>query len=442
MFDGIKILNALTDVEALKQNPWLDWKLHVPERTGEIESQTSECTNLRFMVKGTNVHLQGSLHKYANEGTHNANDFRADQVATTITDLWERFGISENSLLNNVEFGVNVCTPFAPKDFLQRLICHKGTPFVKIIDDGVHYYQCQHEHFILKVYDKGTQYRLPFHLLRFEVKVLKMQFLATKGVSLKRLGDLTNTANYERLGETLRAYFDEILIDEPKITADALNQSQRELINTGRNPKTWTRPQREDFENTTNYDRARKEQTRRLEKFKQLLHNHPQAEHWQQTTAQLIADKWAELSGKNCPKFTAPISPESCPKFTNSQGNTAPEQNGAIVPNLPFILNVNLGQTGQTQTMPETKVCKVTGIDISDQKTDSLFVGETTLRNDPDLLQSITKQHRRKRENEPFTMPPTTQPTMSETNTLTRQTICVNDCSSSKRIQDCSTCPK
>lgn len=385
MFDGIKILNALTNVEALKQNPLLNWQLHVPERTGAVESQTTEYANLRFVVKGSLIHLQGSLHKYANEGTHNANDFRADQVAATITDLWERFRISENSLLNNVEFGVNVSTPFAPKKFLERLICHKGTPFVKINDDDINYYQCQHEHFILKIYDKGTQYRLPFHLLRFEVKVLKMQFLATKGVSLKTLGDLTNTANYERLGIILRSYFDEILIDEPKITADTLNESQRELINTGRNPKTWIRPQREDFENKTSYDRARKEQERRLEKVTQLFINHPQAEHWQQTTSQLIADKWAELSIKNCRKFT------------DLQGNTAPQQNGAIVANLPFILNVNLRQTGQPNTITQTQVCKVTGTDILNQKTGSLFVGETTLRNDAALLKEVTKQHRIKK---------------------------------------------
>lgn len=139
MFDGIKILNALADVEALKQNPLLHWQLHVPERTGAIESQTAEYANLRFVIKGKFVHLQGSLHKYANNGTHNHNDFRADQVAATITELCEQFRISENSLLNNVEFGVNVNTPFAPKKLLERLICHKGRPFVKIIDDGINY---------------------------------------------------------------------------------------------------------------------------------------------------------------------------------------------------------------------------------------------------------------------------------------------------------------
>ncbi|NBB23499.1 hypothetical protein GVN20_29440, partial [Runella sp. CRIBMP] len=323
MFDGIKILNALTDIEALKQNPLLYWQLHVPERTGAIESQTAEYANLRFIIKGNFVNVQGSLHKYANEGTHNYNDFGADQVAVTIAKLREQFGISENSLLNNVEFGVNVCTPFAPKKFLERLICHKGRPFIKIVDDGINYYQCQHEHFILKIYDKGTQYRQTENLLRFEVKVLKMQFLGTKGVSIKTLGDLTNPSNYERLGAILRAYFDEILFDEPEIAAKTLKQAQRELLDTGRNPKTWARPQREDFENGTHYERARKEQTRRLNKFIELLKNHPKSQHWQQIVSQLIAEKWAKLTGANCPKFTDLQNPKTT------------GQNEAIVPNLP-----------------------------------------------------------------------------------------------------------
>ena len=112
---------------------------------------------------------------------------------------------------------------------------------------------------------------------------------------------------------------------------------------------------------------------------------HAQAEHWQQITSQLIADKWAELSGK------------SCRKFTNLQGNTELEQNRAIVANLPFILNVNLRQTGQPNTITQTQVCKVTGTDISGQKKGSVFVGETTLRNDADLLVAVAKQHRSKK---------------------------------------------
>lgn len=382
MFDGIKILNALTDVEALKQNPLLYWQLHVPERTGAIESQTAEYANLRFTIKGNFVNIQGSLHKYANEGAHNYNDFGADQLAVTISDLRERFRISENSHLNNIEFGVNVCTPFAPKKFLERLICHKGRPFIKIVDEGINYYQCQHEHFILKIYDKGTQYRQTKNLLRFEVKVLKMQFLDTKGVSIKTLGDLTNTSNYGRLGAILKGYFDEILFDEPQITAQTLKQAQRELLNTGRNPKTWARPQREDFENGTHYDRARKEQTRRLNKFIELLKSHPKAQHWQQTVSQLIAEKWDKLTGVNCPKFT------------DLQNPTMTKQNGAIVPNLPFILNVNLGQTYQPETPTKTTVCKVSMADISGQRRGSVFLGETALRNDAELLAAVTNQHR------------------------------------------------
>lgn len=382
MFDGIKILNALTDIEALKQNPLLYWQLHVPERTGAIESQTAEYAKLKFTIKSNFVNVEGSLHKYANEGAHNYNNFGANQVAVTIAKLREQFGISENSLLNNVEFGVNVSTPFPPKKFLERLICHKGKPFIKAVDDGVDYYQCECEHFILKIYDKGTQYRQTENLLRFEVKATKMQFLEKNHVSIRTLRDLTDTSNYERLGVILRGYFDEILFDEPEITAKTLKQAQRELLDTGRNPKTWIIPQSEDFSSKTEYERVRKKRNRRLKDFKKLLKNHPKSQHWQQIVSQLIAEKWAKLTGVNCPKFTDLQNPKTT------------EQNGAIVPNLPFILTVNLGQTEQTKTTTPKNVCKVSIADISGQRKGSLFLGETALKNDAELLEAVTNRHR------------------------------------------------
>ncbi|MEZ4901846.1 MAG: hypothetical protein R2822_08840 [Spirosomataceae bacterium] len=304
MIDGLKIFGALGDVEELKKNPLLDWKLQVHERTGVIESQSAEIAGLRFLIKNKFVRVNGSLHKYANEGLHNHDDFGVDRVANVVEDLWERFGISQNSPLNNIEFGVNVCTPFPPKKFLERLICHKGKPFVEKFENEASYHQCEHEHFCIKIYDKGAMYHLPYNVLRFEIKATKMQFFATKGILLKKLGDLGNDRNYHRLGAVLREYFDEILVDEPTIVADTLKESQRKILDVGRNPKTWVRPKRVNFGGKAEYDRTRTEYDRRLVAFRSLLNNHPKAEGWAGIVSDLIADKWAQLSSVNCSRFT------------------------------------------------------------------------------------------------------------------------------------------
>lgn len=317
MFDGITILNAQGDIEALSENAYLNWINHTCDKTGEIIQRTADYNNLLFSLKGKNLRLKGSLHKYFNNGKDNDNDFYAPhQVEETIQDLQKRFRISPNSVLNNVEFGVNIRTPFAPKELLERLICYKGAPFVQTISSGIEFYECKREKFILKIYDKGTQCNLNFHLLRFEVKVLGMQFFASKGISIKTLHDLTNTANYQRLGSLLLDYFDQILFDEPLITYEGLSADQKHLLDTGRNHKTWKRPEREYFPTKTEYDRTRQEQGRREKKFIQLLQDHPKTERWQQKTSALIAQKWEELTLESCRK---------CPDF---QDTTTPTQKG------------------------------------------------------------------------------------------------------------------
>lgn len=385
MFDGIKILNTLGDIEALNENACLDWTNHSRNSTGELEGRTAHYNNLLFSLKGKNLRIQGSLHKYFNNGEHNANDFNALQVEETIQDLQKRFRINPNSILNNVEFGVNIRTPFAPKKLLQRLICYKGVPFEKTIDNGVNFYQCKHDKFILKIYDKGTQYGLNFHLLRFEVKVLGMQFFASKGISIKTLHDLTDTANYQRLGSLLLDYFDQILFDEPLITSEGLSADQKHLLDIGRNPKTWVRPQRDDFPNKTEYDRVRKEQERREKKFVQLLQDRPKAERWQQKTSVLIAQKWEELTSESCRK---------CPDF---QDTNTPTQKGENVANVNYTLIRHLRQSDEPQNTLPKRTCKVTGADISNQKNNALFLTETTLRKDPDLLTELCPQHQRKK---------------------------------------------
>lgn len=377
MFDGIKILNAQADAEELTKNGLLDWRLHVSQKSGEIESRTAEYRNLRITTKNKNVQVRGSLHKYANSGTHNADDFRRSRIVSTVQDLETSLGIGPNSILNNLEFGVNVVTPFPVVDFLERLICHKGVPFTTHTERGTTYCQCQHKQFVLKIYDKGTEFDLNTNLLRFEVKVLRMQYLRGKGAAVTSLADLTNPKFYPLLGEILLTHFTEIVFDEPGIDPGGMDRKQYDLLTFGRNPKNWKTRKSSDFDEKSEYNRVRTEHTRKTKAFSGLLNSHALADRWQQVAAELIRQKWEYL--------------------TND-----------IVSDLPYILNVNMIQKGNSGTDSDTatndttndtdtsKLCPITGADISHQPANTTFLTESTLRKTPDLLNEISEHHRQR----------------------------------------------
>ena len=241
MIDGIKTYDLKTDPKKLIENSYLDghWKTTI-NSDAEPLYDFAEYFGLKFHLKHGKVRLQGSIHKYRNLGKHNYDDFRAVDVAEVVRELSERFEIdTAQTLLNNVEFGVNVVLPFGVNVVLDNLIVYKGDPFNPIIEDGMKYYQCKKTHFIIKIYDKGKQYNLPENVLRFEIKVMRMQYLETKGIRLRHLSDLLNMGIYEPLGNILTEVFEGILFGDNTINEKALNGKELETFLRGSNPKTW-----------------------------------------------------------------------------------------------------------------------------------------------------------------------------------------------------------
>jgi hypothetical protein len=77
MIDGTKILNLPVIIEELLNNRYILFPIHVNEKDGEILNNTrfAKYKDLTFSIKNNNVKLNGSLHKYHNNGIHNYNDF-------------------------------------------------------------------------------------------------------------------------------------------------------------------------------------------------------------------------------------------------------------------------------------------------------------------------------------------------------------------------------
>ena len=336
MFDGIKIYCLMTDPQKLIENPYLAeyWTTKVRNVDGTFIHGFAEYLSLMFRLKNKKVRLQGSLHKYRNAGRHNYDDFRAVDVAEVVHELENNLKIDlYSTLINNVEFGVNVVLPFRVHVVLDNLITYKGQPFERFVDKGISYYQCKLSKFIIKIYDKGKQYNLPDNVLRFEIKVTAMQYLETKGIKLRYLSDLLNMDIYKPLGNTLTEVFEEILFGDNTLNESDLTTKELETYLRGSNPKTW-RPQKGDKE--------RKRLQRLEHEFKSILKHHRINVDFRSVVFDLIRAKSLELSqisqnsndGYNV--FALGLFPYSLTEKDNGKGE--------FVPNINLIYNRHSGQ--------------------------------------------------------------------------------------------------
>jgi len=143
-------------------------------------------------------YMSGSLHKYFNEGVHNYNDFRKEDIDRVLLDLQEKFDIDlKTSHYETLETGVNIILPtgLTARDVIQGCLFHGRKRFVTKKDDQWgQYIQCEHSQYIIKIYDKGLQYRKLGHdiaeeILRFEIKFTKHEIIKGK-TGITNLSDL------------------------------------------------------------------------------------------------------------------------------------------------------------------------------------------------------------------------------------------------------------
>lgn len=168
--------------------------------------------NLNFTHYENRLEIDGSLHKFYNSGLHNANDFTVSNCILTIEKLCLQFGIDpELCHVNNLEFGININTPINVSDFVKWLRFHHRNQFVKFPKLDQCYFAGT-DYFGVKAYNKTLQfpeYATP-DLFRFEGKTRQSKYLKTKGI--KTLNDLTAPAIYRLLSDVLLLEWGNVLI--------------------------------------------------------------------------------------------------------------------------------------------------------------------------------------------------------------------------------------
>lgn len=300
MYDGIKVQDVSVNVDALLINDRLTFGELVDTHTGIVLSpiRRAHDRGLNFQLiprrtePGYRVELKGSLHKFYNNGLHNADQYSANDLLLTLNRLVTDYGMNlYKSKINNIEFGVNIELPFAISQVFTNLICYKNQPFTSDTHSQTPYYACNRQRYTVKIYDKGKQKGIGVNLLRFEVRVKKMQYFDGTGVQLRTLADLLNVTNYELLGTLLVNTFNDILFDDPTINPKALTPKDRPLYQQCRNPRYWYTP----HGLTPKQAAAHRQQiSRNKERFRALLSQY--GSNWPKEVSTLIGQTWEHLT--------------------------------------------------------------------------------------------------------------------------------------------------
>lgn len=385
MIDHTKINNLPVSVRKILAHEQLTFPMSNVATTGEMlnRAQVAHHGMMDFVVKGGYVKLKGSLHKHAQGGT-NYKDFTFPDIQRVIEELVNTFQFDpKEAFLNFIEIGVNIEVKTDPTNLIKNFLLYRNNEFETLPVTGKGFgRKCELQQMTIKVYNKSLQYGLTSNLLRFEVKVTRMEFLKQYGIDSLTMDDLRGQDIYHKLLRMLIDVFNRILLFNPDIDADSIkNPKDRELVLQGKYPEYWK-------------DLLRQRKSEQIKRFTELTG----ANKLKTELAELISGKWNKLM--NPDKLTTCKIQED--GFVSDKLTTFLYERRKPIPDkLTTCRNARTHQpsekTGQINTTINSysRICPVTKVDISMQKDGSRFLSTTGLRwlkdNDPGQYQILQK---------------------------------------------------
>lgn len=249
MIDFTKIKINGCNIQRLMNYPLLEFKRNVSEKTGLLDTKSIAIYHHCKIVvydSGT-VIFSGSLHKMYNSITgikapkpngngYNGNQFYWHEIEFALENLIGLFVVSpEQMQIQQIEYGVNLITPFNPQDFISGLLMHRGKPFEFRYNE--YYAQAVHDEYILKIYNKGNQYQTSLNTLRIEIKVRKMRYQKSD-VGIQTVADIA----LERLTEAfklLARHLQYIIYFDNTIEKKPLSKVDKNRLQKLGNPNYW-----------------------------------------------------------------------------------------------------------------------------------------------------------------------------------------------------------
>lgn len=348
----------------LLDHPRLSWKTTVSNETGEVLNHHTEWNKLFFKITQFDrprLLIRNSLHIFS-QGS-NYQDFTFNELRSTLYYLQREIGFSLNGAnVHALEIGVNIETPIPPKEIFKNYLQYKTTLFQPMRGKGkIFGIECDMSQFKIKVYDKGFQNKLDTNLMRFEVRIKKMQYLnRTHKINLYSLQDLLNKDIFKDLERVLLSVYNSILKLE-NIPLKGLKLSDRDLILAGRSQAYWT-AFREFNRNTYNS---------KLRRFNELQ-DHYKQDSVHDKVRELIVNKWREL--------LQPNSGETSHKVTTLESVPNQKTNISFHTKLPLVHRVTLCETqierlrnltpSQRELFKKRK-CVICELDISHRRRDT-----------------------------------------------------------------------
>jgi len=227
--DFIKVELRGINRKELESNTNLDFKSIINRATGEIsEFKTAYYKNLKIIIfKSGRIWLSGSLHVCFNEGKHNYNNYGLNEFKTVLNELENALNLKPyNMFILNLEWGFNIELKTNISFILDRLLQHKSINKTVGLDCKIEgkYIQFKHSNYILKIYDKGTQFKLNKNLVRIEIKQMNWSCYRKKGIVTLR--DFIEADKSLFLNEPVNQWQSVILYDiNHNITKDFIEYS-------------------------------------------------------------------------------------------------------------------------------------------------------------------------------------------------------------------------
>jgi hypothetical protein len=186
--------------------------------------------NIKLKVYESNkISIDGSLHKYANNGIHNFDDFTHVRFFEVLDKLNQRFGITpENMRILCLEYGYNITPPIDPDLIINHLLKHKQKDSeILLSNDRAKYRQFEHQDYIIKTYNKGKQYKCENPILRVEIK--QTDWTKYRRIGIHTLDDFIKHDKTTFVNDLLNKW-NEVLFYDPTVTDNANFLHYRDVI--------------------------------------------------------------------------------------------------------------------------------------------------------------------------------------------------------------------
>lgn len=376
MIDFVKMNISYLSERDLLNNPLISCKQTIDINTGELQYPIKGTYfDLDVKINPKRKELSGSLHKHTNTlktaESQNYNELKLSELFDTINQIEKVFSLDPtNTIIENLEIGININTDESPKYILndKLIVWNDKSPTSNKDYKGTgKLYDFQTSQNKFKIYDKGKQYKRSENILRIECHIERNEKLSQYGI--RTLSDLKNIENLKRLYVFLIDSFDLCLIVDNLESESFNDPKEKEIFLKGINPKTW-----QTFKGM--------QKKRFKDRFYSLLEKNKLNTTKKQLKEKLQLKIDSVFKCYEMNDFEKSI----CYEMNDFDKSENSIKNGNMLRYEPYIYIHNV----------TSKKCKITGIDISHQKTESKFLSKSSIyqiyKSDNNLFNDLLKR--------------------------------------------------